>query len=127
MDYAYKRELTGDFDEILTRVKESLQQEGFGVLTEIDVQKTMKEKIDAEYQEYMILGACNPVFANKVLHINKDIGLLLPCNVLVYKNKDSIYVSAILPTVIMNKAEDQELNKLAEEVESKLVLAINNI
>ncbi len=127
MDYAYKREFTGGFNQILTRVKEALQQEGFGVLTEIDVQKTMKEKIGAEYQEYMILGACNPIFANKVLHINKDIGLLLPCNVLVYKNKDSISVSAILPTVIMHKAEDQELNKLAEEVESKLVLAINNI
>ncbi len=127
MNYGYKKQVDTSFEETVIKVKEELKKEGFGVLTEIDVKDTMKKKIDADYEDYVILGACNPKFADKVLQVNKEIGLLLPCNVIVYKEKDIITISAIMPTVAMSVASIPELEGIANEVQEKLKKVINSI
>ena len=86
--YGYKKEVNFDFSIAVDKVKNSLAQEGFGIISEIDVKATMKKKLDIDYDDYVILGACNPPFANKVLNADMDIGLFLPCNVLVYRDSD---------------------------------------
>ena len=84
MSYGYSKETNLDFNEAVEKTKEELKTEGFGVLTEIDVKKTLKAKLDVDYDDYVILGACNPGFAYKALQAEKEIGLLLPCNVIIY-------------------------------------------
>ncbi len=115
------------FEEAVEKVTEELGKEGFGVLTTIDVKATMKKKLDVDYENYTILGACNPAFANKALQTEKEIGLLLPCNVIVYQEDESVYVSAILPTVSMNMVENAELAETAQEVEAMLKNVIDSI
>ncbi len=127
MNYGYKKQVDTSFEDTVIKVKEELKKEGFGILTEIDVKDTMKKKIDADYGDYIILGACNPKFADKVLQVNKEIGLLLPCNVIVYKEKDIITISAIMPTVAMSVASIPELEGIANEVQEKLKKVINSI
>jgi uncharacterized protein (DUF302 family) len=86
--YGYKKQVNTSFEEALQRTKEELQKEGFGVLTEIDVKATLKKKLDVDYDNYLILGACNPPFAYQSLQAEKDIGLLLlPCNVIAYEDE----------------------------------------
>ena len=97
-------------------------------MTEINVKKTMKEKLDIDYDDYTILGACNPPFANKALQTEKEIGLLLPCNVIVYRDSDKkITVSVILPTVGMGMIGNSSLKEIALEVEEKLKRFIDNL
>lgn len=128
MTYNYKKELSLPFEESVETVKNSLKQEGFGVLTEIDVKKTLKEKLDIEYDNYIILGACNPALANKALQAEKEIGLFLPCNVIVYINKKGkIIVSAINPVEAMSMIDNPELKEIAKQVKEKLEKVINNI
>ena len=99
--YGYKREIELPFADTVTKVKEELSKEGFGVLTEIDIQATLKKKLDVDYDNYIILGACNPPFAYEALKAEKEIGLFLPCNVIVYVDEGRTFVSAILPTMEM--------------------------
>lgn len=106
--------------------KEELQKEGFGVFTEIDVKATLKKKINAEHDDYIILGACNPEFAPKALSIEKDIGLLMPCNVIVYKFGGKIFVSSVLPTERL-KGVNNKLKPLAREAEKRLKQVITNV
>ncbi|MDH5404092.1 MAG: DUF302 domain-containing protein [Candidatus Heimdallarchaeota archaeon] len=107
-----------DFDTVESTVKELLAEQGFGILTYIDVQDVMKEKLNLEKRKYKILGACNPPRANKVMDVNPLMGLLLPCNVLVYETENNtIVVSAIKPTAIFNIIEIDELKPIASEVE----------
>ena len=127
MNYAYKKQVSLPFLEAIEKTKEELKKEGFGILTEIDVKATMKKKLDIDYDGYVILGACNPSFAHKALQIEKEIGLLLPCNVIVYEDTESVFVSAIIPSVAMGMVKNPELPKIAKEVEEKLKRAINNI
>jgi len=127
MNYGYKKQTNLSFADTIIKVKEELQKEGFGVLTEIDVKATMKKKLDLDYDNYMILGACNPSFAHKALQTDKEIGLLLPCNVIVYENNGSVIVSAIVPTVAMGIADISKLNEIARQVEEKLKKVVNNI
>ena len=127
MKYGYTKETTLPFTEAVTKVRETLANEGFGILTEIDVKAAMKKKLDVDYDNYLILGACNPPFAHKALQVEKEIGLLLPCNVLVYESDGKVYVSAILPTVGMNMAESDALRSIATEVEEKLKAAIDGV
>ena len=87
MEYGYKRKVDYSFEESVNRLREELPEEGFGVLTEIDVKATLKKKLDADFDKYIILGACNPPFAYRALQAEKDIGLLLPCNIVVYIDK----------------------------------------
>lgn len=127
MRYGYNKKVSLPFDEVVEKVKKALESEGFGVLTEIDVKATMKKKLNVEYDNYIILGACNPQFAHKALQVEKEIGLLLPCNVIVYKDGMDVYASVILPSSAMSMVESQELSSISQEVEEKLKSVINSL
>lgn len=125
--YSASKKVQLGFDEAVERTREELAREGFGILTEIDVKSTLKKKIDVDFDNYMILGACNPSFAYKALQSEREVGLLLPCNVLVYENEGDVFVSAILPTVAMSFIDNEPLTKIAIEIEKRLVNAIDRI
>lgn len=125
-----RRTFDEDYEAVLARVPDALASEGFGVLTEIDVKATLKKKLDVDFRRYKILGACNPPFAHKVLEAELEIGLLLPCNVLVYESDEGkTIVSAIDPVQMMASAGDAspEIAKIAEEVQGKLRAALDKI
>ncbi|MFC1998873.1 DUF302 domain-containing protein [Chloroflexota bacterium] len=125
--YGYKRELTAPYEEVVQKTVDELKKEGFGVLTEIDVKATLKKKLNVDFDRYVILGACNPPFAYQSLQAEMDIGLLLPCNVIVYEQGGKTHVSAILPTVAMNMVQNEGLRDIAEQVEGKLKKVIDSI
>ncbi|MFC1953891.1 DUF302 domain-containing protein [Chloroflexota bacterium] len=125
--YGYKKQVKNTYENIVKKTKAELQNEGFGVLTEINVKETLKSKLDVDYENYIILGACNPPFAYQALQAEKDIGLLLPCNVIVYEQDGDIFVSAILPSVAMSMVENKKLRAVAEQVEEKLKRVIDHI
>jgi len=127
MQYGYSRKVSLSFDEAVAKTKEALAGEGFGVLTEIDVKATMKKKLGIEYDNYLILGACNPASAHKALQAEKEIGLLLPCNVIVYEDVGAVHVSAIVPSVAMAMVKNEALAGIAGEVEEKLKTVINSL
>ncbi len=129
MSYGYKTQIQGTFQEAINKVTAQLKKEGFGVLTTIDMKSTLKVKLDVEFDNYCILGACNPPFAYKALQTEIDIGLLLPCNVIVYEDSDKghIVVSALLPTIAMSMIENPELHQVAIQVEEKLKNVINSL
>ena len=119
--YGFNVKFNGSFDEAVTRVTEELQKEGFGVLTEIDVKVTMKKKLDIDKLPYKILGACNPVLANQALTAEPDIGLLLPCNVVVREEEDgSVTVAFMDPAAVMTLVEKEGVEDLAKEVKARL-------
>jgi len=126
MKYGYKKQVNLSFVKAIDKVKDELAKSGFGILTEIDVKTTLKKKLDIDYDNYIILGACNPSFAYKALQAEKDIGLLLPCNVIVYEDADKVYVSAILPTIAMGMVKNSSLESIAKSVEEKLKRAVDN-
>ena len=125
--YGYKKTVSLTFPETVEKLTEELKKEGFGILTEIDVKAVLKKKLDVDYDNYIILGACNPSFAYKVLQAEKDIGLLLPCNVIVYEDKGETTVASILPMVAMSMVENPGLKDVAAEVEEKLKRVIDNV
>ena len=125
MNYGYTKQINLPFNEAVAKVKETLAEKGFGVLTEIDVKTTMKKKIDADYENYTILGACNPKLADRALQSEKEIGLLLPCNVIVYEDNGLVYASAIVPSVAMSMVENPSLGEIAKEAETNLLTAID--
>ena len=108
-------------------MRSELSKEGFGVLTEIDVKATLKKKLGIEHDNYLILGACNPPFALKALQAEKDIGLLMPCNVIVYEDGGKVFVSAILPTVAMGMVGNPSLADIAKTAEGKLKNVVDTI
>lgn len=125
--YGYKKQINISFEETISKTKEELSKEGFGVLTEIDVKATLKKKLDVDFDKYIILGACNPEFAYKALQTERDIGLLLPCNIIIYEKDNAVFVSAIKPSVAMNMVDDKNLKAIAEQVEEKLKRVVDNI
>ncbi len=122
IEYGISVEVPLTFDRAVARTREELAKEGFGVLTEIDVKGTLKQKLDVEFRPYVILGACNPPLAHRALTAERDIGLLLPCNVIVYEREDAVVVSAIdpLPVQQLGITGKTSVKPLAEEVRSKL-------
>ena len=121
MDYYISRKLDIPFEHALDRVREELKKEGFGVLTEIDVRDTLKKKLDVEFRNYRILGACNPPFAYKALQAEEKIGLLLPCNVIVQERTGGgVEVSAIDPAASMQVVSNPALTDIAGQVREKL-------
>jgi uncharacterized protein (DUF302 family) len=109
------------FDEAVNRVTEELKNEGFGVLTEIDVKATLKKKLDVDFRKYRILGACNPIFAHKALQAEDKIGLMLPCNVIVQELPDgTVEVAAIDPAASMQAVENPALGGIADQIREKL-------
>jgi len=127
MEYRYKRKVGMSFDDALKRLREELPKEGFGVLTEIDVKATLKKKLDVDFDNYIILGTCNPPFAYQALQTEKDIGLLLPCNIIIYEDAGETYISAIVPTVAMSMVDNERLGGIAVEVEAKLKRVIDSV
>ncbi len=123
--YGLSRALTLKFDDAEKRIRETLKEQGFGVLTEIDVKRTLKEKIGKEMKRYKILGACNPKFAERALATETEIGLMMPCNVIVYEGDDgAVHVAAIDPLASMGKIGIDALKPYAAEVREKLKNAI---
>ncbi len=119
--YGFYTTVAGSFDEVINKTTEALKTEGFGVLTTIDVKATLKAKIDVDRRPYTILGACNPVLANQAINAEPDIGLLLPCNVLVREEEDdSITVAFMDPLAVLGLVEREDVKPLAAEVRSKL-------
>lgn len=123
-----RRRLQCSYDEALARVPEALESEGFGVLTEIDVKETLKKKLDVDFRRYKILGACNPPFAHRALQADLEIGMLLPCNVIVYEGDDGrAVVSAVDPVQTMAAQASGEIKKLADEVRTKLTRVLDSL
>ncbi|TPV35375.1 DUF302 domain-containing protein [Paucihalobacter ruber] len=129
MSYYFNKVLKSkSFDEAIEQVTAELKKEGFGVLTEIDIKKTLKNKIDVDFKNYKILGACNPHFAYKALQSEDKIGVLLPCNVIVEEHENGeIEVSAVDPIASMGTVENENLGDLASEVQQKLINVIKNL
>ena len=127
MNYSIKKQVNYSFADAIEKVKASLSEEGFGVLTEIDVKATLKKKLDTDWDNYVILGACNPPFAFQALQVEKEIGLMLPCNVIVYEDAGNVFVSAIRPTVAMGKINSPALADIAKKVEEKLTKVIKSL
>jgi len=118
--YTYKKSTSLSYSDAVAKVRDELKKEGFGILTEIDVKQTLKVKLNVDFEDYIILGACNPPLAYQALNAERDIGVLLPCNVIVYVHGGKTYVSAVLPTVQLGKVGNPKLLPIAEQVESKL-------
>ena len=117
-----------DFKDMDAKVREELKKEGFGVITEIDIKKTFKEKIDVDFRNYTIIGACNPAFAYKALQAEDKIGILLPCNVVIQETKNGeIEVLAFDPASVMMNMDNPELDNLSTEVREKLTRVLENL
>lgn len=128
VDYSMRKELPGvAFAEALDRVSDALGDAGFGILTEIDVKATLKEKLDEEFKAYRILGACNPGLAHRALTEDDNVGLLLPCNVVVAETPDGAEVSFLRPASMLSLADNDDLGPVAEEAERSLREALESV
>ncbi len=128
MSYHTSKNLDITFDEAIDKVTEELKKEGFGVLTEIDVKKTLKKKLDVNFRNYRILGACNPPFAYRALQLEDKIGVMLPCNVIVQEHEEGkIEVSAVDPIASMQAINNPNLRDVATEVGLKLKKVIESL
>ncbi len=127
MSYYNAKKVSYSFDEAINKVTEELKNEGFGVLTEIDVQATLKKKLDVDFRKYRILGACNPPFAYEALQNEEHIGVLLPCNIIVQEKEDGVEVAAVNPMTSMQSVQNGALEKVASEVTEKLKKVIGKL
>jgi uncharacterized protein (DUF302 family) len=127
VSYYFAIRINGSFDDALDRVREALQAEGFGVITEIDIQKTLNDKIGVDFRPYRILGACNPKLAHEALQIEDKVGTMLPCNVVVQQVEGGIEVAAIDPVASMQSIENEELADKAAMVADKLRRVIDRL
>ena len=128
MAYTFGMTVDGEFDETIERVTAVLRDAGFGVLTEIDVKATLKNKLDVEFRNYRILGACNPGYAYRALQAEEEIGSMLPCNVVVQETPEGrIKVSAVDPTASMQAIDNPALGEVAEEVRSLLAGVVDRL
>jgi uncharacterized protein (DUF302 family) len=126
--YAFSTVLDASYEDAISKVTNALKTEGFGVLTEIDVKATLKKKLDKDFKKYVILGACNPPYAYRALEADLDVGLLLPCNVIVYETDDKkAYVAAINPISALDVIENKELRSIAQEVSERLKVVVERL
>ena len=123
--YSFFRVLSLPYGETIARVKEALKSEGFGVLTEIDVSKTLKEKLNQDFRKYIILGACNPLLAHRVLEAEPEVDVFLPCNVLVYEEGSKTVVSAMDPEAAMTLVKNEKVSAVAKQVRRKMEKVLN--
>jgi uncharacterized protein (DUF302 family) len=127
MNYGYRISTSLEFDQAVDQVTEALQSEGFGVLTEIDVQATLKKKLDVDFRRYVILGACNPPLAYQALNAEIDVGLLLPCNVVVYEHESGSVVGMLNAISRLGVAENPELDSIANDANERLQRVIEQL
>lgn len=128
MSYYFSKKVKGSFDDVVEKVTSSLKSEGFGILTEIDVKQTLKKKLDVDFREYKILGACNPPFAYQALQAEDKIGTMLPCNVIVQEiEKGEAEVAAIDPVASMKAVENPKLFEIARQVQERLNRVIESL
>lgn len=127
--YGLRTEVNLSYEEAVEKVTELLKEQGFGVLTEIDVKATLKKKLDVDTKPYIILGACNPPLAHKALQVETELGLFLPCNVIVYRDEasDKTVVSAIDPTLMFNMIDNPALDDIACDVRDRLQVIIEKL
>ena len=127
-NFGFAQVLNISYEEALIKVQEALKEEGFGVLTTIDVQSTLKKKLDVDFRKYVILGACNPPYAFQALQADLDVGLLLPCNVIIYETDDNkVFVSAMNPVSVLGVIQNEKLKIIAEAVSTKLQRVMENV
>lgn len=127
-DYSFNKTTSLTYDEAVEKVKSELKNEGFGVLTEVDVKATIKKKLDKDFNKYIILGACNPNFAYEALKMEEELGLLLPCNVIVFeKESGQVVVSAVNPEKALKIANNTELKKVSGQVSAHLKRVIEKV
>jgi len=120
ISYGFSKELKRPFEEVVRLVTEALKKEGFGILTTIDVKEKLKEKINVDFKKYVILGACSPKHAHQALLVEENIGLMLPCNVIVYEKNSKTVLSVVKPTTMMSMLDNPKLGAIAEIVEGHL-------
>ena len=125
--YGFGTTLRMPYNEVIPRVKEALKAEGFGVLTEIDVRQTLREKLGAEMEPYLILGACNPVLAHRALEVEPEIGLLLPCNVVVRAVEEGCRVEVADPKAMLGIVGNEQLDAIADEAKQRLQRALASL
>lgn len=126
--YGFSKKLDVTYEQALEKATAALKEQGFGVLTEIDVQATLKKKLGADFRRYVILGACNPPLAHQALSAELEIGLLLPCNVIVYETEDGgAVVSAMNPAAAMELVGNPTLTEVAKQVTAKLQQAVDKL
>lgn len=127
MDYGFSKEVNLSFDDAVAKTTEELKKEGFGVLTTIDVQDTLKKKLGVDFKRYVILGACNPPFAHRALQTEEAIGLLLPCNVVVSEKGAGSIVMAFDPMAMTKLTENKTLASIAEEVRERMQRVLEHL
>jgi uncharacterized protein (DUF302 family) len=128
MSYYFSRIIETSFDDAVSRVMDSLKAEGFGVLTEIDVRQTLKKKLDVDFRNYRILGACNPPFAYKALQAEDKIGTMLPCNVVVQETAEGkVEVAAIDPIASMQAIDNPGLREIADQVRNRIKAVVERL
>jgi uncharacterized protein (DUF302 family) len=127
ISYGFKKEISLSFDEAEKVVTEELKRKGFGILTKIDVKENFKEKLGIEFPNYVILGACNPHLAHRALVAEEDIGLLLPCNVVIYEKEGKTFLDVMKPSTAMGMVDNQGLKEIATEVESLLKQVFDSV
>lgn len=125
MTYGYTREVVLTFEEAVERVESEFAREGFGVLCNIDVKETLKKKLNIDTDKYRILGMCNPEYAHQALEVEKELGLLLPCNVIVYESDGKVFVSAMRPSAVLSIVENPDVDAVAKDVEEMVVRALD--
>jgi uncharacterized protein (DUF302 family) len=127
MDYNYKKQVNLAYEAAVQKTTAELKKEGFGIPTQIDVRALLKEKLNVDFDKYIILGACNPPFAYQAIQAERDIGLMMPCNVIVYEKDGKTFVAAIKPTLSMSMVGNEKLRGIAEQVEQKLKKAVDSV
>ena len=126
-EYGMRKIVPLPYDKAVERVRETLKAEGFGVLTEIDIREKLKEKLGVDFKRYVILGACNPSLAHRALQAEPEIGLILPCNVIVYEEGSRSVVAAFDPEVMLGIVPNQQLREIAAEAKKKLTKAVDAV
>jgi len=127
MQYGFSRTVDLSYDAAVARVTEELKKEGFGVLTTIDVKETLKQKLNIDFTKYVILGACNPPLAHRALQTEEQVGLLLPCNVIVYEKQGKTVVAAFDPMLMATVIGTEEMTPIAAEVKRKLEVVLKSV
>jgi len=127
IEYGFTKELDTDFESAVEAVKNSLREEGFNILVAIDVREKLQEKLGIDFEKYVILGACDAVTAHKALMVEENIGLMLPCNVIVYEHDGKSVVGVIRPTVAMEMIDNLDLRRIAKDVERRLRHVIDSL